>query len=308
MAVSNKRACLWTLALAVASAGCGAEGGAAGSGYGDGGGDGVAADASRAQDIGSGADGATELDGGADAGADGGAGTLADAGSVICCPMAAGPSCDCTKIGGTADDNGNCPSVCDAAPVGWKKIVDDNGCPKWAPGPESCLTVDAGTSEADAADAGVADAGAADAGVADGGGADATDDTTVSDGGWSDGGWSDTNWSDSAWTDGSGDVLAGVSCGAGNVVFPKFDKSCQTANDCVLVEHQINCCGTRAAWGISKGANDAFNAAEALCQQQYPKCKCAATPTMAEDGNTTTNGGSFAVSCFQGQCWSYVDK
>lgn len=72
-------------------------------------------------------DGGGEL-GGADG--DGG-------GSVECCPLDP-PGCDCVSVGGTKGAKG-CVKVCDAAPVGWKKLVDQNGCPYWQTGPQSCM-------------------------------------------------------------------------------------------------------------------------------------------------------------------------
>ena len=204
-----------------------------------------------------------------------------------CCPIAPAPSCDCTKLGGSPLENGNCPSVCDAAPVGWKKTTDEHGCPMWIPGSQSCMAVDAGSSDAGAPDAGAADSGPVDAGPIDSGPADTgagTADTATAD------------------------ILGGVSCGAGKVLFPKFDKSCKVADDCAVVEHQVNCCGTKAAWGITKTELAGFTSAEALCQKQYPKCKCATMPTKADDGNTTLGGGSFAVDCVKGQCWTFVTK
>lgn len=249
MSAQMTRLLPFLFALALASTACGSSDGAAAPGSAD-----VAEDGSAS---------------------DGGS---TDAGA-ICCPIAAEPTCDCAATGGSVNQQGGCVSVCDAAPVGWTKTVDENGCPMWAPGNGYCFVADAGVDAGSAEDAGSpSDADQTDIGA---------NDTVVWDG---------------------GDIVAGVSCGAGSVVFPSFDKTCQTKDECTVVEHQINCCGTRVAWGIAKGANAAFNAAEAVCQQQYPKCKCAAQATVADDGNTTIDGGKFAADCVQGHCWSYVSK
>lgn len=61
----------------------------------------------------------------------------ADGSQVECCPLDP-PGCDCVSTGGTKGPQG-CIKVCDAAPVGWKKLVDANGCPYWQTGPQSCM-------------------------------------------------------------------------------------------------------------------------------------------------------------------------
>jgi hypothetical protein len=97
-----------------------------------------------------------------------------------------------------------------------------------------------------------------------------------------------------------------VQCGTSPVVFPEFDKSCGNDDDCALVFHTIDCCGTGEAWGINEGEVEAFEAAEAICDSQYPGCGCPAGPTEAEDGNTGMSPGDFAVRCNGGTCMSYV--
>lgn len=99
-----------------------------------------------------------------------------------------------------------------------------------------------------------------------------------------------------------------VQCtGAFDPIFPAPDKSCATDDECTVVFHQINCCGTMVAWGINTSAEEDFLAAEKICQGQYPGCGCATMPTEAEDGNT---GGwdakYFTASCEEGSCKSAV--
>ena len=57
--------------------------------------------------------------------------------SVECCPMDT-PGCDCVYTGGTKGPQG-CMKLCDVAPVGWKQLVDGNGCPYWQAGPQTCM-------------------------------------------------------------------------------------------------------------------------------------------------------------------------
>lgn len=100
------------------------------------------ADAGKTSDTGTtGAPGDSDsaMNGAADASATSDANSSADSagGQVECCPLDP-PGCDCVSTGGTKGPQG-CIKVCDAAPVGWKRLVDANGCPYWQTGPQSCM-------------------------------------------------------------------------------------------------------------------------------------------------------------------------
>lgn len=101
------------------------------------------------------------------------------------------------------------------------------------------------------------------------------------------------------------DALA-VQCGTVEHQFPDFDKNCASDADCALVFHTINCCGTEIALGINKDQVPAFDAAEALCDSQYPGCGCAQDATLAEDGNKAWGQDAFGVSCDAFKCRSHV--
>lgn len=88
--------------------------------------------------------------------------------------------------------------------------------------------------------------------------------------------------------------------------FPEFDKSCTDDADCALVIHTTDCCGNSVAWGLGVGEVEAFDAAEAICDSQYPICDCPQGPTIAEDGNEGWEPADFAVDCMMGSCMSYV--
>ncbi|MBM4389220.1 MAG: hypothetical protein FJ088_15900, partial [Deltaproteobacteria bacterium] len=100
--------------------------------------------------------------------------------------------------------------------------------------------------------------------------------------------------------------ISSIKCGVIDAEFPEFDKSCEKDEDCVLVYHQINCCGTLVAWGLNAFEKTAFEYAESVCQSQYPPCGCAQAPTMAEDLNTAFSEEDFSVKCTQEKCRSYV--
>lgn len=89
-------------------------------------------------------------------------------------------------------------------------------------------------------------------------------------------------------------------------VFPDFDKTCSVDEDCAVVVHTTDCCGNSVAWGINMAEVDAFDAAEAICDGQYPPCGCPQGPTIAEDGNAVFGPNELAVGCTMGSCMSFV--
>lgn len=97
-----------------------------------------------------------------------------------------------------------------------------------------------------------------------------------------------------------------IVCGGDMQVFPEFDRSCAVTMDCALVLHQIDCCGSLAALGISADAAKLFAEAESVCAMQYPQCDCLSKPTVADDGNSSPDNNAIAVSCVDGECRSFV--
>jgi hypothetical protein len=106
-----------------------------------------------------------------------------------------------------------------------------------------------------------------------------------------------------AGTDASVSGEAGaLACGENT--FPAIERSCLVDDDCAVVEHQINCCGTLSATGIRADAKSAFDAAEATCRASYPRCRCAVQITQADDGTSAADNRAASVSCAQGRCSS----
>ncbi len=87
--------------------------------------------------------------------------------------------------------------------------------------------------------------------------------------------------------------------------FDQSNRSCQTADDCDVVVHQVNCCGTTRAMGINKAVAAYLGELEKLCRETYPACGCPTGPQEADDG-TTANGANGAnganVTCAAGVC------
>jgi hypothetical protein len=88
--------------------------------------------------------------------------------------------------------------------------------------------------------------------------------------------------------------------------FPSFDKSCIDADDCAAVIHTTDCCGNSIAIGINVAEVANFDAAELICDAQYPACGCPAGPTIAEDGNPILDPNDIFVSCANNGCMTSV--
>ena len=97
---------------------------------------------------------------------------------------------------------------------------------------------------------------------------------------------------------------SGIDCNAGQ--FPTFSAACMTATDCGIAIHQTNCCGSTVAIGINANEADAFNAAEKICDAQYPGCGCLGMGPVAQDGKLGTVQ-TISVACQAGQCMTYVE-
>jgi hypothetical protein len=131
---------------------------------------------------------------------------------------------------------------------------------------------------------------------------DASGDVAPADGATADGLAKDaTVAGDAAGADG-GDTGSAVQCTGTTPSFPTFLKECGGDGDCTFGKHQINCCGTKVAIGMTASAKPAFDEAEKTCEGQYPGCGCAEFPTTAEDGKT----GDIAVHCDAGKCMTFV--
>lgn len=96
-----------------------------------------------------------------------------------------------------------------------------------------------------------------------------------------------------------------ISCAGPAYYFPAFDKSCMVNTDCFVAKHTVNCCGTMIALGYSTKDQAAFEAAEKICDNQYPGCGCASMATQAEDGYSDLGTGIVA-NCVAGQCTTSV--
>lgn len=96
---------------------------------------------------------------------------------------------------------------------------------------------------------------------------------------------------------------AGVDCGASPPVFPEFDRTCATVDDCVIVLH-TDCCGPLAL-GLNKAEEAGFAAAEAICGPQCPPLGCD-HPTIAEDGDVSAQDGDIQVECAAGKCTTFI--
>jgi len=149
-------------------------------------------------------------------------------------------------------------------------------------------------------------------------------DAAASDAAMSDAAMSDAAMSDATVEAGSGEMcppcvpppneacVGSGPCGCGPYVCPgdessceAFDqpnRSCQTADDCDVVVHQVNCCGTTRAMGINKAVAAYLGELEKLCRETYPACGCPTGPQEADDGTTANGANDANVTCAAGVC------
>jgi hypothetical protein len=106
-----------------------------------------------------------------------------------------------------------------------------------------------------------------------------------------------------------GGVASGVRCTGSDRAFPTFDKGCTNDASCVLVRHTTSCCGSQLFMGINHSELSRFQAAESVCDAQYPACGCASQGADAEDGTMVPWGSEsrIVVSCIGGTCQSHYN-
>jgi hypothetical protein len=97
-----------------------------------------------------------------------------------------------------------------------------------------------------------------------------------------------------------------IQCWPPPEVFPTFDKTCSADSDCDVGLNQIDCCGTLRAIGINVAERDRFDAAEAVCYEQYPPCGCAPRGVETEDDQVVYYPGDVGVACTRGACLTYA--
>lgn len=104
--------------------------------------------------------------------------------------------------------------------------------------------------------------------------------------------------------------IGGCSTSADSGNFPSFADACTTNSQCVLVLHQVDCCGSMVAMGINVNARNDFDRDEQTWRGSCPACGCTPRPTTAQDGNAG-DFTSIRVTCAgaasgSGVCRTYV--
>lgn len=101
----------------------------------------------------------------------------------------------------------------------------------------------------------------------------------------------------------TGDTAA-TDAGANCDFIEAYDDACSVDEDCGLVFHQIDCCGSQAALGIDSEQVTQFNETEAACVDPA-LCDCIPSPTNTQDGNAGSHE-HIEVACLGGQCRSRI--
>ncbi|PCC74117.1 hypothetical protein SAMN02745121_08500 [Nannocystis exedens] len=86
---------------------------------------------------------------------------------------------------------------------------------------------------------------------------------------------------------------------------PGVDRGCQADEDCIVVFHQTDCCGTVDAYSVNTQSADAYAIAAAPCTFE-PFCDCAPESTDAEDGEATADKDQIVAVCIDNVCRSAV--
>ena len=87
---------------------------------------------------------------------------------------------------------------------------------------------------------------------------------------------------------------------------PPPGRACAAATDCALLNHQVDCCGSQVALGVASAARAAAEQQELVCAAQWPRCRCVAQQTVADDGKPFADAAALKVRCVAGRCESYV--
>ena len=88
----------------------------------------------------------------------------------------------------------------------------------------------------------------------------------------------------------------------GDFQLPSFDKCCETVDDCAIVCHQRDCCGSQNAIGVNANEVERFEELHPDCRNSYPACGCPASSPRAEDGNTSQDWDDITVDCVENTC------
>ncbi len=94
-------------------------------------------------------------------------------------------------------------------------------------------------------------------------------------------------------------------CDVSGVKQPQPYKWCQSTKDCTYMLHQVDCCGSQIAWGVTKTSKSAIESTEFACNKLQPICDCIPKPVLAEDGDNA-GSGLIAITCEGGLCQSYI--
>ncbi|WP_434426224.1 hypothetical protein [Nannocystis pusilla] len=86
---------------------------------------------------------------------------------------------------------------------------------------------------------------------------------------------------------------------------PGIDRACQFDQDCLVVFHQSDCCGSVDAYSVNTQSIEAWQSAAAPCTFE-PYCDCAPEATDAEDGESTADKDEIVALCIDNVCRSAV--
>jgi hypothetical protein len=106
-------------------------------------------------------------------------------------------------------------------------------------------------------------------------------------------------------TGGSPTSDANAESGSGCDKNAQFERSCQSAADCVAAGRMLNCCGQFLYMGINRSELNRFAANESVCESGFPGCGCAIAYDLTDDGSKLPVAEKAQVTCLGGICTTY---
>lgn len=96
-------------------------------------------------------------------------------------------------------------------------------------------------------------------------------------------------------------------CGVNGMPVPRMYRSCATDHECTITFVTLDCCGAKAAVGLTASMYPLFVAYEHACNPIKAECDCDPGPAHTDDGDTTDDVDGLHVTCDEGQCTTHAD-
>jgi hypothetical protein len=103
---------------------------------------------------------------------------------------------------------------------------------------------------------------------------------------------------------GAGAACPGAACSGECPAPTEFDQGCETPSDCVVVTHNLDCCGGGNISAVHSSEMGAFIESQAPCVAEINQCPplgCS-SPMIADDGNEVSGPSQVNTECVDSVC------